>query len=310
MMKLRDGSWLTAYMYSGLKNRIRIKRSFDNMRTWQYLTDIVDPDRDYDNPGFCNLPDGRIMLGVRSFYRGQTYYVETFISNDQGNSFQHQSVVDGGYAKGVYEPYLYILPDGSLACYYANENHPGYDQTLSMRISQDGGFTWGPERFVIAQPGYPRPGTANIVPLPGGILALFYELCGVDQCYGHIIYSPDGINWPLGFGPTVPETYQAIEALEMTNGLILVSSNNRDLVISPDYTSTWSARQSYPGNYGKWPGLYQTGVNEFVITLAGAGQNGEAGLYLTFGSVDPAAFFFPTTKVCRGLEIARHQACR
>lgn len=317
MLRLRDGSWLAAYMYSGPKNRIRIKRSFDNMQTWQFVTEIVDPTKDFDNPMFCPMANGDILVAVRSFLLGRTYFIETFVSKDQGNSFQHQSIVDGGYVQGVYEPYLYVLPNGSLACFYANESHvttnPSYAQTLSERISVDGGYTWGPETYAIAQPGYSRPGTCNIIALPGGELAMFYELCGTDNCYGHVTYSTDGIHWS-GLGPRVPQTFQAIQSLLMSNGLILISSNSRDMVISPDYTNSWMDPQIYSGSYGQWPGLYEIGPNQFVVVTTGAGPNGEAGVYLKFATIDPSQFEYPPISACRsgiaGLIAGRHPRCR
>lgn len=314
MVQLSDGSWLAAYMYAGFRNRIRLKRSYDNMRTWQFVTDVVEADRDLDNPALCVLPNGNIVLAVRS-YPQRVYYIETFVSSDQGSTFQRQGTVDGGYSpQGVYEPYLYVLGDGSLACFYANEAHqldnPSYSQTLSERVSVDGGNTWGPEILAVAQPGAARPGTSNIVTLPGNVLAMVYEVCGTEDCKGHVSYSPDGVTWSGEIGPVIPETYQAVVALLMTNGAIVVTSNLLDMVVSTDYTNSWHDPQVYAFASGGWPALYQTGPNEFAVVASNAGANGATGEYILFGTIDPGAFQFPSVPLCKGPTSGRPQDCR
>src|SRR5690242_11894159 len=49
MSQLSDGSWLAAYTVFTKPSRIRVKRSTDNMRTWQFVTEIVESGRDLDN---------------------------------------------------------------------------------------------------------------------------------------------------------------------------------------------------------------------------------------------------------------------
>jgi hypothetical protein len=315
MVQLPDGSWLAAYMVATTPNRIRVKRSLDSMRTWQYVTEITEEGRDLDNPTLCLRPDGVVLLAIRSVITGQSYYIETYQSNDNGNSFQYQSQVDWDRrAGGVYEPYLYVLPNGDLTCFYTTEAHrfetPSYSQTLSQKVSQDGGETWGPEIFAIAQPGAARPGIANIVPLPGGVLALFYEMCGTENCIGHVSYSTDGITWP-GIGPALPNTFQNVQAVGMENGLILATSNLKHVILSADYTNSWVDTRTRPFVYGVWPALYQTGPDEVALVMTGAGDNGETGEYIRFGTVNASAFQ-PSTFIdtCAAPTPTRPQNCR
>ena len=314
MVHLADGSWLAVYMVTTTPNQIRVKRSFDSMRTWQFMTQIAEDGRDLDNPTLTQRSDGTVLLAMRSVITGQSYWIETYSSADSGNSFQYQSQVDWDHhAGGVYEPYLYNLPNGSLLCFYTSETHqyetPSYSQTLSEKVSTDGGITWGDEILAIAQPGAARPGEANIVALPGDVLALFYEMCGTENCLGHVSYSTDGVTWP-GIGPIVPDTFQDIQAVGMTNGLIFATSNLRDVVMSPDYTNTWIDTREYPFTWGTWPGIYQTAPNEIAIVMTSAGNQGLQGEYILFGTVNASALqTVPSTNTCRNPTLTRPQSC-
>jgi len=314
MVHLTDGSWLAVYMVTTTPNQIRVKRSFDRMRTWQYMTQIAEDGRDLDNPTLTQRPDGTVLLAMRSVITGQSYWIETYSSTDSGNSFQYQSQVDWDHhAGGVYEPYLYNLPNGSLLCFYTSETHqyetPSYSQTLSEKVSTDGGVTWGDEILAIAQPGAARPGEANIVALPGDVLALFYEMCGTENCLGHVSYSTDGVTWP-GIGPIVPDTFQDIQAVGMTNGLIFATSNLKDVVMSPDYTNTWIDTREYPFTWGTWPGIYQTAPSEIAIVMTSAGNQGLQGEYILFGTVNASALqTVPSTNTCRNPTLTRPQSC-
>jgi hypothetical protein len=314
MVQLSDGSWLAAYMIATTPNRIRIKRSTDRMRTWQQVSEIAEEGRDLDNPALCLRRDGSVLLATRSVITGQSYYIETYASLDGGNSFQYLSQVDWDHrAGGVYEPYLYLLPNGNIACFYTNEAHqfdtPAYSQTLSEKISQDDGLTWGPEIFAIAQPGAARPGEANMVALPGSVLALFYEMCGTENCIGHVTYSSDGATWS-GIGPALPNTFQDVQAVGLQNGLIFATSNLKNVILSPDYSNSWVDTKTRPFLFGSWPALYQTAADEIAMVMTGAGENGEAGEYIRFGSIDASAFQ-PVTLVntCATPNLTRPQNC-
>src|SRR5579862_2017793 len=119
MVQLGDGSWLAAYTIITSPAEIRIKRSFDSMRTWQLVAVVREAGRDLDNPTLCLRPDGTVLLAIRSVITGQSYYIETYQSVDNGNSFQYQSQVDWDHmVGGVYEPYLYVLTNGQILCFY------------------------------------------------------------------------------------------------------------------------------------------------------------------------------------------------
>jgi hypothetical protein len=314
MVQLGDGSWLAAYTIITSPTEIRVKRSFDKMRTWQFVTVIAEDERDLDNPTLCVRADGTVLLAMRSVINGHSYYIETYQSIDSGNSFQYQSQVDWDHmVGGVYEPYLYVMPNGQILCFYTSETHqlqtPSYSQTLSEKVSSDGGNTWGPEILAIAQPGAARPGEANIVPLTGTVLALFYEMCGTENCIGHVSYSTDGVTWP-GIGPALPDTFQDVQAVGLSNGLIFATSNLIDVIMSPDYGNTWIDTRERPFVYGTWPGLYQTGPDEIAMVMTSAGPDGAQGEYIQFGTVNVSALqTVAPANTCKNPTTTRPQNC-
>jgi hypothetical protein len=315
MAKLPDGSWLAAYAeYTTAPTPIRFKRSFDRMRTWQQVSELAEAGRDLNNATLCVLPDGAVLLAVSSLIVGHSYRIETYKSVDNGASFQYQSLVDDDHqVGGLYEPYLYVLPSGDILCFYSSETHrfdnPSYSQIISEKVSRDGGYTWGPEIYAIAQPGAARPGIPNLVQLAGGALALFYEVCGSENCIGHVSYSTDGVNWP-GIGPVLPSTFQDPEAVALDSGLIIATSNLKTIIISQDNSNSWFDTHEHPFVYGIWPVLYQTAPDEIAMVVGDAGDHGEHGQYIRFGTVNAAAFE-PLVRIstCRNPTFVRSQNC-
>jgi len=306
LLKLSDGSWLAAYTVFPSPSFIRVKRSFDSMRTWQWVSEIHEDGRDLDNSRLYMRPDGVPLIAFRSIIAGQSYRIEVFQTLDNGNSFQFLSQVDWDeHLGGLYEPALATLLDGSIAAFYTNEKHqhehPSYSQIISERISRDNGLTWGPEIFVIAQPGFARPGEPNLVALRDcPLLALFYEMCATENCQGHISYSVDGQNWsPIG--PPLPAMFQDIQALSASSGLIFATSNSYDVIVSSDDTGTWVDTASHPFTHGLWPAIAQTGENEIAVALGSAGSPGQSGQYIQFGDISKLGLQHSTTsRACGG----------
>ena len=142
MAQLSDGSWLAAYTIFNTPTIIRVKRSYDNMRSWTRVTDVGEAGRNLDNADLTVRADGTVPLALLSDIPG-SFHINVYQSGDAGNSFQFLSQVDwdrGETWRGLYEPYLYVQPDGSILCFYSNETHqaetPAYSQTLSEKVSQ------------------------------------------------------------------------------------------------------------------------------------------------------------------------------
>ena len=316
MVQLADGSWLAAYTLTANPTVIRVKRSFDSMRTWTWITDVSETNRNLDNANLGMRADGVILLAVRSIssITNGSYYIEIYESMDSGNSFQYLSQVDWDHGTGgVFEPFLWVQPDGEIFCFYASETHrletPAYAQTLSEKVSSDGGQIWGPEILAIAQAGGARAGEGNIVRISGSVLALFFEMCGTENCIGNVTYSSDGVTWPAISQP-LPDTFEDVQAVRMQNGLIFATSNIPRIIVSADVGNTWTRVPQWPFIYGSWPALYQTSPNEIAMVVTGGGDQGQAGEYIKFGTVnlDALSTLIPVT-TCMPPTLGMPQNC-
>ena len=74
--------------------------------------------------------------------------------------------------KGLWEPFLLLLPDGVVQVYYASEERCKPDQRVEMRTSSDGGKTWG-SPVTVAQKRGSRDGMPGVVRLENELLAVF-----------------------------------------------------------------------------------------------------------------------------------------
>jgi hypothetical protein len=105
------------------------------------------------------LPDGTILMTMRNRQIPNEdtpwFGLPIMKSIDGGYTWSYASQLDtnphGHIARGLWEAFLYVLPDGRVAGFYANETHaddnPSYSQIISERISSDRGQTWGSEIF-------------------------------------------------------------------------------------------------------------------------------------------------------------------
>ena len=146
--------------------------------------------------------------------------------------------------------------------------------------------------------------------IAGTVLGLFYELCGTDNCLGHLIFSSDGVTWS-GIGPALADTFENVVAVAMQNGLIFVTSNLTRVIVSADIGNTWTRVPQWPFLYGQWPGLYQTGPNEIAMVVNNGGPNGAPGEYIEFGTINPAALstLMPVS-TCTASTLGRTQQCK
>lgn len=294
MVQLHESSWLAAYMVGPTPTRLRVQRSFDRMRSWQAIAEVQEPGRNLDNANLLQLPGGIVLLAMRSVIDRKSYRIQIYRSVDEGNSFQFLSTVDasenagGSQTRGVYEPFLWVLPNGAIACFYANEKHsvekPAYSQVISERISTDGGQTWGSEIRAVAEPGASRPGEPNLIRTDGGGVALFYEVCGTENCVGHTSSSPDGISWTGAIGPPIPGTWQDAQAVA-AGDVILATSNAHAVLVSSGDLAVWRDTGFQPFTSGTWPALYSTASDEIALVMSGAGANGGPGQYIRFGHI-------------------------
>ena len=114
-------------------------RSTDGGRHWENLSVITKdgPGRDMGDGHLIQLPDGAVLFSYRHNFTGankvRQYSVRVAISHDAGRSWQPHSVVaeatldpaaEPEALRGLWASYLLRKRDGTLQCYYDDEDTP------------------------------------------------------------------------------------------------------------------------------------------------------------------------------------------
>ncbi len=150
-----------------------------------------------------SMPEGTLILAACSVDAGHAKQsvLRLYRSYDIGQTWeQYGTIATGGGSTGVWEPFLMVLPDGRLACYYSDcTEHDIHSQKLVMKISEDG-ETWGDVIDIVAlEDRVLRPGMVTVAQMNDGRYIMTYEMCNeVDPNCGNPVYyrySADGINW-------------------------------------------------------------------------------------------------------------------
>jgi hypothetical protein len=263
---------------------LQISRSSDGGRSWTELARVRDEGRLLDNGFLLQLPNGDVLLTGRSLIDGRSYRLPVWRSRDNGATWSsYLSVIDanespgGATNRGLWEPFLFLLPDGRLSVLYADETVPGYSQVISQRVSPDRGLSWGPKWSAVKQPdgypGYPpgslRPGMPVVARMADGRYILVFEVIGLPgQGPVYEKFSTDAVTWDGTFGTRVPGHRCGPYVLSLTSGRLLVTSCTLGVSYSDDFGATWRALDPAPWAAGEsaWPALYQTGLNEVAVT--------------------------------------------
>ena len=306
MIALGDGRWLCVNaLYPRSNSLLQLEESTDTARTWTPLTTVGEAGRNLDNGEIIRLRDGTLRLSCRSVVdkhdAGATlsYHLPVYQSADGGRTWTFLSQIDtneltfqpGQPSQGLWEPHFYLLADGRLACAYANEKHsaekPAYSQTCALRVSPDGGKTWGPELALAAQPGGGglRPGMPVVTRLANGRYMAVYEVIGQGNGDVYQKTSPDGVTWPPGLGTFVPGQHAGPWVASLVDGRVAVTSCSNFISYSDDFGATW--RPAFPaldaGQVFSWPAIYQTGPNEIGVMTSFQGVNIRWGRYTPRG---------------------------
>jgi len=317
----RNGSWprVLAGTGTGAKRRdllfyttfepgqpatIVVSESTDQGRTGRVLSRIPSPAgtvQEQASP--LRLADGTILIATR--YRTtslSSYALPVFASHDGGITWTRTSSIDanptaGGRGdRGLWEPFLALLPNGCVAGLYADELHadataaggPTYSQTVSERVSCDEGQTWGTEHFVAASPGDARPGMPGLARLADGRWMATFEACVRDDCNAHYKTSRDGVTWFPGLGTQIPDQNAGPYVTVLSDGRVAVTSAcTNELSLSSDTGATWTVNPTRPfdltcadGDYPyTWPALYQAGPREIVDAV----NTGPGAIQLRYG---------------------------
>lgn len=292
MVVRTNGHWIavnTEYP-PGTNSYLRISRSTDRARTWATISEVREPGRTLDNGELVVLPDGTLLLTMRSLIPNQSYQLPVYASSNGGLSWSYRSTIDTSegqtaqQGKGLWEPDFCVLDDGRLVVTYSNEKPTGYSQVISLRVSTNAGVSWGPESWVVAQPGGGslRPGMPQMARMANGEYILVYEIANLGRADVYCKFSPDGMSWPDGLGTRVPCHHAGPFVTALTNGLVLISSCENEVSFSEDYGRTWQRIEPPAWEVGyawTWPALYQTRSNEVAVMAA------TNGVRLRFGAL-------------------------
>ena len=149
----------TEYPSNGLPV-IKVARSNPANPAYTEIASIPSPtndgDHSQDQSQMVQLSNGDILMATRNHRTDINWFgLPILKSTDGGYTWSFLSQLDtnpnsnGRYDRGLWEPFLYVLPNGCIAGFYANEKHaddnPSYSQIVSERVSCAGGATWGDE---------------------------------------------------------------------------------------------------------------------------------------------------------------------
>ncbi|WP_254639317.1 family 16 glycoside hydrolase [Cohnella sp. GbtcB17] len=310
MVKLANGTWLAVaaiYDNNGYTKvswggtRLQVFRSTDNCRTWTLAATLWEDGRDLDNGQLLQLPNGDILLAMRSVRWQESYQLRVYKSTDGGTGWSYLSTIDqnngapgalGNPDKGVYEPHMQLLDNGSVAVMYANEKHvtesPSYSQIISEKISTNGGASWGSEIYVAWDPSNAgaRPGMPVWTKMTNGQYIVSYEVCGTQNCRIFTKKSADGTTWASGIGTMVSTNQQGGPyLLSLADGRLVLTSNSNVLSLSNDFGNTWYNNDVPAFGNTLWGALYQTGTNEIAMIDSVDRSVGGHNIQVRFGAL-------------------------
>ena len=289
MAKLPNGDWIVVYTIydnngypydpeGGL--RLQVSKSNDNGENWTIISTIKDPGRDLDNGQILVLENGAILIACRSVRWWESYHLKVFRSTDSGSTWVYLSTIDyndgepgslGNPDKGVYEPHMGYLDDGSIAVFYASEKHVveeiPYSQILSEKISTDNGASWGEEIWVAwdTQNSSARPGMPVWTKMGSGEYIVVFEDIVHDDGNAHYKISPDGKKWAEGLGERIPNHAIGPYITCLSNARLVVSSSQKqNLSYSDDNGKTWHLNDPNPWR-GSFPDYYWLTCNELDV---------------------------------------------
>jgi len=290
MTKLHNGLWLCVnVIYHDPFSLWQIQISADSGRTWHLLGRISQPGRNLDNGQLLQLADGSVLLTGRSVIddhqpqHGRSYQLPVYRSDDNGGSWTFVRNVDSNVdppgnpsglpSVGLWEPFLFLLANGDIACAYSDETRSRdavpYSQFIGERVSADGGVTWGPETVMVSQTGggAERPGMPVITHMKNGHYGLIYEVVGIGNADVYFKTSLDGSAWADGIGDPVPGQHAGPYITSLTSGRLVATSCQNVYSYSDDYGITWHQTTPDPYSLGfklSWPSIYQTGAKEIA----------------------------------------------
>jgi hypothetical protein len=258
---------------------LQILETTNACQTWASVAEVKDAGRHLDNGNLLVMPDGSMLLTCRSLIDGESFRLPVYRSSDQGRTWSALSNIDSHegapstlFAKGLWEPHMFFVPDGRLAVVYSNEKHAGYSQILSEKVSRDGGKTWGEEMRIVEEPGGGklRPGMGVPARMSDGRFILVYEIVGRGNADVYFKISKDGVHWPEGLGTELKGQHAAPFVVALHDGTLLATSCSHEISMSRDCAQNWEHIGSAWDTPFKlvWPALYEIRRNEVVAIIS------------------------------------------
>jgi hypothetical protein len=296
VVPFEKGSWLSVrtQFQRNAPSRLVVAQSNDRCRTWEDLARLAQPGRHLDNGLLFRVPDGPILLACRSVAVDESSgRLLVYRGSKNGREWTLHGTIDSSevasreiFGRGLWEPWLYFLPDRRLAAAYANEKRsrdkPPFSQVCSVRVSADGGATWGDDRLMAAQPGGGRlrPGMPVVIRLRQGTYLAAYEVVGPLGAPAYLKESADGVSWPEGLGRPVEGHQSGPFVLELDDGRILLTSCTNRISWSGDGGKTWTMAQARgwaparlpDSTWLTWPALYDLGESEILLSTSSLGS--------------------------------------
>jgi hypothetical protein len=160
--------------------RLKLAKSTNGAQSWTPQGEVfrgLQTEHDLSNSFPLEIPSGRLLYAYRNHDRTAStgaytwFRISISYSDDGGKSFLYLSTVDerapipGASASGLWEPFIRVARDGSLQCYYSSEISSSIQQNL-MKVSKDGGLTWGAAITVSGGPSVnSRDGMVGVAPI-------------------------------------------------------------------------------------------------------------------------------------------------
>ncbi len=307
MIRLHGQDWLCVDNLYPKPNAVwQPEISHDNARTWTPVTTVGETGRNLDNGELIQLPNKTLLLTGRSVVTSgtpgvqQSYHLPVYQSTDEGKTWTFLSQVATSEpnpnpphqpSQGLWEPHFFLLPDGALACAYADEtlsvSTPAFSQIVSEKVSRDGGATWGPKIVLAAQigGGGQRPGMPVVTRMKNGQYAAVYEVVGIGDANVYFKTSRDGVSWPSGIGTPIPCQHAGPWITSLLSGRLVVSSCENQISYSDDYGATWLLSAPSAKAFGhvfSWPAIYEAAPNQLALMTSWHG------VQIRWGQVSPS----------------------
>ena len=232
--------------------------------------------------GLCLTPGGRLVLGVKQAYgHGASRWqrVAAMTSGDRGRTWTPpETLAEGDFDRGL--PfvatgglYLTALGDRRVLMHYFSEGWPERRPTTPLlRISDDAGETWSPERAMTRGLEFRQDGA--ILERRGGELLVYTGL-------NRLLRSLDrGLTWEPFGDPVVPEgcPLQLGEVcLAETNGRLVILMRENHYANFPMFAAhsedggrTWSRPRPTPF-IGHWPAAFDLGDGTHLLAYRNVG---------------------------------------